>query len=97
MFCNEDELKSLYEVEYIEAAQKLIADTIRCVACTCAERGAYLFRESSIRRISTNQVTVIDTTGAGDNFASGFLYGLSKNFSLESLSLIHISEPTSPY
>ncbi len=83
VFCNEDELKSLYQVEEIEAVQKLISDTISCVACTCAERGAYLFRKSSIRRISTKQVAVIDTTGAGDNFASGFLYGLSKNFSLE--------------
>ena len=83
VFCNEDELKSLYEVEYIEAAQKLIADRISCVACTCAEKGAYLFHQSSIRRISTTKVSVIDTTGAGDNFASGFLYGLSKNFSLE--------------
>ena len=82
VFCNEDELQSLYEVEYIEAAQKLINDTIS-VACTCAEKGAYLFYKSSITRISTDKVSVIDTTGAGDNFASGFLYGLSKNFSLE--------------
>ena len=83
VFCNEDELKSLYQVEDIEAAKKFIADTISCVACTCAEKGAYLFHKSSIRKISTNQVSVIDTTGAGDNFAAGFLYGLSKNFSLE--------------
>ena len=83
VFCNEDELKSLYQVEDIEAAQKFISDTINCIACTCAERGAYLFNESAIARISTNKVSVIDTTGAGDNFAAGFLYGLSKNFSLE--------------
>ena len=83
VFCNEDELKSLYQVEDIEAVQKLIADTIGCVACTCAEKGAYLFHKSAISRISTTQVSVIDSTGAGDNFASGFLYGLSKNFSLE--------------
>ena len=88
VFCNEDELKSLYKVEYIQAAQKLIADTISCVACTCAEKGAYLFHNSSIRRISTNKVSVIDTTGAGDNFASGFLYGLSKNFSLEKCTVL---------
>ena len=83
MFCNEDELKSLYQVENTEAAQKFIANTIGCVACTCAEKGAYLFHQSSMKRISTNQVSVIDTTGAGDNFAAGFLYGLSKNFSLD--------------
>ena len=84
VFCNEDELKSLYQIEDIETAQKIIADTISCVACTCSEKGAYLFHNSSVRRISTNKVSVIDTTGAGDNFAAGFLYGLSKNFSLES-------------
>ena len=83
VFCNEDELKSLYQVENTEAAQKFIANTIGCVACTCAEKGAYLFHQSSMKRISTNQVSVIDTTGAGDNFAAGFLYGLSKNFSLD--------------
>ena len=84
VFCNEDELKALYQVGDIGAAQKFIADTISCVACTCAEKGAYLFHKSSTRRISTNQISVIDTTGAGDNFAAGFLYGLSNNFSLES-------------
>ena len=82
VFCNEEELKSLYQIEDIRMAQNLIAKNIRCLACTCAEKGAYLFHESSITKISTNEVPVIDTTGAGDNFAAGFLYGLSKNFNL---------------
>ena len=83
VFCNEEELKSLYQIEDIRMAQNLIAKNIRCLACTCAEKGAYLFHESSITKISTNEVPVIDTTGAGDNFAAGFLYGLSKKFTLK--------------
>ena len=83
VFCNEEELKSLYQIEDIRMAQNLIAKNISCLACTCAEKGAYLFHESSITKISTNEVDVIDTTGAGDNFAAGFLYGLSKNFTLK--------------
>ena len=83
VFCNEEELKSLYQIEDIHKAQNLIAKNISCLACTCAEKGAYLFHESSITKISTKQVTVIDSTGAGDNFAAGFLYGLSKNFTLK--------------
>ena len=83
VFCNEEELKSLYQIEDICMAQNLIAKNISCLACTCAEKGAYLFHESSITKISTNEVPVIDTTGAGDNFAAGFLYGLSKNFTLK--------------
>ena len=83
VFCNEEELKSLYQIEDIRMAQNLIAKNISCLACTCAEKGAYLFHESNITKISTNEVPVIDTTGAGDNFAAGFLYGLSKKFTLK--------------
>ncbi len=83
VFCNEEELKSLFQVEDIQNAQKFISGTISCLVCTCAENGAYLFHGPSIRKISTNKVIVIDTTGAGDNFAAGFLYGLSKNYTLE--------------
>ena len=83
VFCNEDELKSLYQIEDIEKAKEFIDDSIGCVACTCAERGAYLFHGSSTSEISTKKVAVVDTTGAGDSFAAGFLYGLSKNFTFE--------------
>ncbi len=83
VFCNEDELKSLYQIHDIQKAQEFIADTVGCLACTCAERGAYLFHGKSTRQIATNKVSVVDTTGAGDSFAAGFLYGLSKNFTFE--------------
>ena len=83
VFCNENELKSLYQIEDIKMAKEFIDDSISCVACTCAERGAYLFHGSSTNEISTNKVDVVDTTGAGDSFAAGFLYGLSKNFTFE--------------
>ena len=88
VFCNEDELKSLYEIQDIQKAQEFIADSISCLACTCAERGAYLFHGKSVRKIATTKVSVVDTTGAGDSFASGFLYGLSKNFTFDKCATI---------
>ena len=88
VFCNEEELKSLYQIEDIRMAQNLITKNISCLACTCAEKGAYLFHGSSISEISTNKVAVVDTTGAGDSFAAGFLYGLSKNFTFDKCATI---------
>ena len=88
VFCNEDELKSLYQIEDIKKAREFIDDSINCLACTCAEKGAYLFHGSSISEISTNKVAAVDTTGAGDSFAAGFLYGLSKNFTFDKCATI---------
>ena len=88
VFCNEDELKSLYQIQDIHKAKEFIADSIKCLACTCAERGAYLFHGKSIKKIATNKVSVVDTTGAGDSFAAGFLYGLSKNFTFDKCATI---------
>ena len=88
VFCNEDELKSLYQIEDIKKAREFIDDSINCLACTCAEKGAYLFHGSSISEISTNKVAAVDTTGAGDSFAAGFLYGLSKNLTFDKCATI---------
>ena len=88
VFCNEDELKSLYQIEDIKKASEFIDDSINCLACTCAEKGAYLFHGSSISEISTNKVAAVDTTGAGDSFAAGFLYGLSKNLTFDKCATI---------
>ena len=47
-----------------------------------------MFHGKSVRKIATNKVSVVDTTGAGDSFASGFLYGLSKNFTFDKCATI---------
>ena len=83
VFCNEEELKSLLQIDNIESVQIFDDNSISCLACTCAERGAFIFSKGLTKQISTKKVSVIDTTGAGDSFAAGFLYGLSTGLSLE--------------
>ena len=79
LFCNEHELKALYETDDLGVAMTLAAADVEIVACTVGERGAYIAsggQEIHAPAVSTH---VEDVTGAGDLFASGFFYGLVNN------------------
>ena len=76
VFCNEKELISLTEQTDLYTALKSSSDFPCKVICTVAERGVYIKYEGSWINISTNNVKIKDTTGAGDLFATGFLYGM---------------------
>ncbi len=77
LFANEAEILSLYEVdEFDEALQRARADVE--VAClTLGENGSVIVAGEEVHVIDAHPVeAVVDTTGAGDLYASGFLYGL---------------------
>ena len=76
VFCNEKELISLTEKTDLHAALQSSSDFPCKVICTVAERGVYIKHNGSWINISTNNVKIKDTTGAGDLFATGFLYGM---------------------
>ena len=76
VFCNEKELISLTEQTDLHAALKSSSDFPCKFICTVAERGVYIKHKGSWINISTNNVKIKDTTGAGDLFATGFLYGI---------------------
>ena len=76
LFCNEEELKMLYGSDDLDQALSSISKEVEILACTAAERGAYICFEGSKQLIPTEERKLIDSTGAGDLFAAGFLYGL---------------------
>ncbi len=76
VFCNEKELISLTGKTDLYAALQSSSDFPCKVICTVAERGVYIKHNGSWINISTNNVKIKDTTGAGDLFATGFLYGV---------------------
>ena len=76
VFCNEQELISLTNQIDLYTALKSSNDFPCKVICTVAERGVYIKHKGSWVNISTNNVEIKDTTGAGDLFATGFLYGI---------------------
>ena len=79
VFCNEKELISLTDQTDLYAALNSSSDFPCKVICTVAERGVYIKHKGSWINIPTKNVEIKDTTGAGDLFATGFLYGILSN------------------
>lgn len=66
-----------------EGAQKLIDMGVKIVAVKMGDKGCYVTNGEEKKTIPPYKVTAVDTTGAGDAFDTGFLYGLIQNRSLE--------------
>lgn len=78
LFANEDEIKSLYQVDDFDAALQAVRPHCEVVALTRSEKGAVILSGSEVHVIDAEPgVTVVDSTGAGDLFAAGFLAGLA--------------------
>jgi ribokinase len=64
------------EVEYQKAAEALIKEGVKVVAVTLGSEGCYITDGKEEHTIAAQKVKVTDATGAGDSFASGFIYGM---------------------
>jgi sugar/nucleoside kinase (ribokinase family) len=79
VFANEDEVCSLFETTDFDAAVKALAARSEIAAITRGEKGSVVAAGGQLYEISAYPVEkVVDTTGAGDQYAAGFLYGLSQ-------------------
>ncbi|HAD25228.1 MAG TPA: adenosine kinase [Alphaproteobacteria bacterium] len=78
LFANEDEIKSLYEVDDFDDALQAVRGKCDIVALTRSEKGSVILTGDEVHVIDAAPVAkVVDTTGAGDLFAAGFLYGIT--------------------
>ncbi|MBF0442469.1 MAG: adenosine kinase [Oligoflexales bacterium] len=82
VFANEEEAKLLYRSSPEEAADK-IARAGAIGVIKLGGKGALISKGDQRIRIDALDANVIDTTGAGDMFAAGFLYGLHRNRDLK--------------
>lgn len=77
LFANKAELMSLYQTDDLDAAMDAVARDVEAAAVTLSEEGAVIVRGDQRTRVPANATRVVDTTGAGDLFAAGFLAGLA--------------------
>ena len=84
LFGNEDEIKELSGCGTLSEAAQWIQGKVKVACLTLAERGSIIVTEDEIIGVgakAVNQVT--DSTGAGDLYASGFLFGYARGLDLK--------------
>jgi len=79
LFANENELLSLFEVDDFDLALQRIRGKVEIAALTRSEKGSVILRGDEVHVIDAEKVEkVVDSTGAGDAYAAGFLYAFTQ-------------------
>lgn len=74
---NEAEIRSLYQLEDLGADLARVGEICPLVVCTRSGDGVTILHKGTRTDVTVTPVVPVDATGAGDQFAAGFLYGLS--------------------
>ncbi len=83
LFANEAEICSLYQVKDFDSALQAVRQHCAIAALTRSEKGSVIVAGDEVHVIDAHPIRrVVDTTGAGDLYASGFLLGLSRGMPL---------------
>ncbi len=76
LFGNEDEMKALYRTPTLDDAFQAVRGECALVAITRSEKGSLVMAGPTVYEVPAEPVAhIVDTTGAGDLYAAGFLYG----------------------
>lgn len=83
LFANEHEICSLYEVDTFDDALQHLRGSCEIAALTRGPHGSVVMRDQEVHVVDAARVAqVVDTTGAGDLYAAGFLFGLTHGYDL---------------
>lgn len=82
LFANEGEITSLYEVETFDEALQRVRGQCEIAALTRGPAGSVIVRGDELHVIDAAPANVVDTTGAGDLYAAGFLFGFTHGHDL---------------
>lgn len=77
VFCNSEEVLAYAKSDNLESALETFKKDVKSAFVTHSDQGAYVIDNGKIELVPGFPVKVLDTTGAGDAFAAGALYGLA--------------------
>jgi len=84
VFLNREELYLLTGKEHPDGVEELLNLGVEIVSVTLGKEGCYVSTQRGGEEIPGYPARAVDTTGAGDAFAAGFIFGMLKNFDLRS-------------
>lgn len=85
LFANEDEARTLYQQDDFEAVREAAAGHCPLAVLTRSAKGSVIVSGNGIIEVAADPVEkIVDTTGAGDLYAAGFLFGLARDLPLAS-------------
>lgn len=82
LFANEDEICALYETENFDVAARHTAQDTTFAALTRSGLGSVVLHDGQMSKVAPVPTQVVDTTGAGDAYAAGFMAGLTSGRTL---------------
>ncbi|MFY9210401.1 MAG: adenosine kinase [Aestuariivita sp.] len=80
---NEAEIQSLFQTDHLDDALMLTAGICPLVVCTRSGDGVSIMEGTNRSDVAVHKVTPVDATGAGDQFAAGFLFGMATGRDVE--------------
>ncbi len=84
IFANEAELQSLYQTSDFDTALKQLRKDVKLGIVTRSEKGCVVASNDGVVAVPASPIKkLVDTTGAGDLFAAGFLFGMVRNVGFE--------------
>ena len=83
VFANESEVKSLYQTQSFDGAFQALRRDCRVAVCTRSAHGSVIAEGDDVYEVPALPIPrVVDVTGAGDLYASGFLFGYTQGFGM---------------
>ncbi|HYE00305.1 MAG TPA: adenosine kinase [Alphaproteobacteria bacterium] len=83
LFGNEEEILSLYQTRSLDEAVAAVRGACKVAAITRSEKGALIVTADRTVEVAAEPILrLVDTTGAGDQYAAGFLYGYTQGYDL---------------